>query len=372
MDPILDPILLVDDEKDNLQAIQRLLRGEYQVTVTTSPIEALKLVKSQLFHIIISDQRMPGMSGVELLEKVKKLSPGSTRILLTGYTDIESVIESINRGHIYRYIAKPWDPEDLKLTLRQANEAFKLRKEVEEKNAELEKTNRELEETLTELTLLDKAKARFLSLVSHELNTPLTVLNSFMGLLSQSQSELSGDLQKSVKALSGAVHRFSEIVGEVLTYTKLESVRKLRLTRVSLGAELQKMVVGLSSQSKTKQISFTLEQTEVLEESFDWEKMDLALTRIFSAVIERAKGESQIRLRCAEEQGKLTLTIVWEGDSLPSQAFQPFETGSSELHHHQNLGLSLAIAKLIIETHGGKIITQDTASETNQLKLILK
>ena len=190
----MDPILLVDDEKDNLQAIQRLLRGEYDVAVTTSPLEALKMVKERVFHVIISDQRMPGMSGVELLEKVKKLSALSTRILLTGYTDIESVIDAINRGHIYRYIAKPWDPEELKLTIRQANEAFTLRKEVDEKNTALEKTNRELEETLTELTLLDKAKARFLSLVSHELNTPLTVLNSFMSLLSQSQSELSGDL----------------------------------------------------------------------------------------------------------------------------------------------------------------------------------
>ncbi|MFM8314103.1 MAG: response regulator, partial [Deltaproteobacteria bacterium] len=127
MEQILDPILLVDDEKDNLQALQRLLRGLFQVTLTTSPLEALKLISTQKFHVIVSDQRMPDMTGVELLEKAKKLCPQATRVLLTGYTDIESVIDAINRGHIYRYIAKPWDPEDLKLTLKQANEAYRLR-----------------------------------------------------------------------------------------------------------------------------------------------------------------------------------------------------------------------------------------------------
>jgi CheY-like chemotaxis protein len=69
--PLLDPILLVDDEKDNLQALNRLLRGLFQVTTTTSPLEALQLMGAQRFHVIVSDQRMPDMSGVELLEKAK-------------------------------------------------------------------------------------------------------------------------------------------------------------------------------------------------------------------------------------------------------------------------------------------------------------
>ena len=80
----MDPILIVDDEKDNLEALKRMLRGQYDVTIAESPIEAMKLVQSRLFHVIVSDQRMPQMTGVEFLEKAKKLSPLSTRILLTG------------------------------------------------------------------------------------------------------------------------------------------------------------------------------------------------------------------------------------------------------------------------------------------------
>ena len=112
----MDPVLIVDDEKDNLEALQRLLRNQYAVTTTNSPFEALKLIQKSEFNVIISDQRMPEMTGVELLEKIKNVRPATTRVLLTGYTDVASVIGAINRGNIYRYVAKPWDPEDLKIT----------------------------------------------------------------------------------------------------------------------------------------------------------------------------------------------------------------------------------------------------------------
>lgn len=365
LDPILDPILLVDDEKDNLQALQRLLRGHFHVVSTTSALEALQLMGSQRFHVIVSDQRMPDMTGVELLEKAKKLSPHSTRILLTGYTDIDSVIDAINRGHIYRYIAKPWDPEEFKITLKQANEAFQLRKELEEKN-------RALEKSLSELSLLDKAKARFLSLISHELNTPLTVLQSFMSLLSQSQAELSKDLQKSVSALSGAVHRFSEIVTEVLTYTRLESAGKLKLGQIDLDKQVKKMIEDTRTACHSRKIQVKYESDNLGKETFDWEKMELALDRIITSIIERAKPDSEIDLKAKNESGRLILSFAWNGDPLPANAFKPFETGSPELHHHKNLGLSLAIAKLIIEGHGGKILEPQPCSKENSLTLQLK
>ena len=129
----MDPILIVDDERDNLEALKRLLRNDYDITVSESAFEALKLVQKNDYHVIISDQRMPELSGVELLEKVKGICPDTTRILLTGFTDIEAVIDAINRGNVYRYVAKPWDPEDLRITLRQANEACMLRREVKQK-----------------------------------------------------------------------------------------------------------------------------------------------------------------------------------------------------------------------------------------------
>lgn len=365
MEQILDPILLVDDEKDNLQALQRLLRGLFQVTLTTSPLEALKLISTQKFHVIVSDQRMPDMTGVELLEKAKKLCPQATRVLLTGYTDIESVIDAINRGHIYRYIAKPWDPEDLKLTLKQANEAYRLRSEVEEKNKALEKS-------LAELSLLDKAKARFLSLISHELNTPLTVLQSFMSLLSQSQAELSKDLQKSVSALSQAVHRFSEIVNEVLTYTRLEATDQLKFKSVDIDTAHEHLVSKLRAAAEKKKVRIQFQQGQVGTAHLDWEKMELALTRIMMAIIHRALPDSEIQMGSLKENEQVLLDIRWQGEMLPQDAFKPFETGSSEMHHHKNLGLSLALAKLIIEGHGGSISPTDPLRAEPHLRVRFK
>jgi len=366
LDSILDPILLVDDEKDNLQALQRLLRGIFEVTICASPVEALRLMGLKEFHVIVSDQRMPHMTGVELLERAKKISPQSTRILLTGYTDIESVIDAINRGHIYRYIAKPWDPEELKITLKQANESYQLRKEVEEKNKALEKS-------LVQLSMLDKAKARFLSLISHELNTPLTVLQSFMSLLSQSQAELSKDLQKSVSALSKAVHRFSEIVSEVLTYTRLESSGNLKLQKISLDQEFLTMIETLKPQANEKSVSLSFQSNGIKEESLDWEKMGLALNRILAAVLIRTAPQTEVSMTLKLENNHLGLEVDWTGDPLSLEAFKPFETGSSEMHHHKNLGLSLAIAKLIIEGHGGAIESfEKQANGKSKLKLLLK
>ena len=364
MENVLHPILLVDDEKDNLEALTRLLRGVFKVTAVQSPVEALQLLPHQDFHVIVSDQRMPALTGVEFLEKAKKLSPHSTRILLTGYTDIESVIDAINRGHIYRYISKPWDPEEFKLILKQADEAYLIRKELEQKNIALQNS-------LSQLSLLDKAKAKFLSLISHELNTPLTVLQSFMSLISQSQTELSEDLKKSVSALSKAVDRFSEIIHEVLTYTRLESTQSLNLRPVNLGPCLSAVVNSIEKKYSNKKISWDITDISSEPLSLDWEKMSLAIEKILDSIGRRALSDSLIRLSSGMEKKNLMMSITWSGEGLPSDSFKPFETGQSEMHHHQNLGLALAIAKLIIESHGGKIEFDSLSKEHNQLKIQL-
>ena len=114
-------ILCVDDEVDNVEALERLFRKKYNVLKATSGKEALTLIKDQPVSLIISDQRMPQMTGVQFLEKSLKTHPDTMRILLTGYTDIDSVIAAINSGQVYRYINKPWDPIDLGKTVDYGN-----------------------------------------------------------------------------------------------------------------------------------------------------------------------------------------------------------------------------------------------------------
>ena len=117
-------ILLVDDEENVLRALVRLLRRDsYEILTATRPRDAMELLASQPVQVILSDQRMPEQSGTQFLSQVKDMYPDTVRLILSGYSDLASLTDAINRGAVYRYIAKPWDDEDLR---RQIREAFRL------------------------------------------------------------------------------------------------------------------------------------------------------------------------------------------------------------------------------------------------------
>jgi response regulator RpfG family c-di-GMP phosphodiesterase len=114
------PILLVDDESEILFSLRGLLRTEFDVHTAESGAEALEILNRQSIHAIMSDQRMPNMTGVELLRRAKEERPEAVRMVFTGYADIKAVIDAVNEGGIYRYLTKPWDPDELVAALRQA------------------------------------------------------------------------------------------------------------------------------------------------------------------------------------------------------------------------------------------------------------
>jgi DNA-binding NtrC family response regulator len=121
-------ILIVDDEPANLRTLERLFRQDYDVTTANSGSEALEILKHQDIALLITDQRMPGMTGIELLKHTVSIRPRMVRIILTGYTDVEALVEAINSGQVYRYVSKPWDNEELKLTVKRALEHFEVQK----------------------------------------------------------------------------------------------------------------------------------------------------------------------------------------------------------------------------------------------------
>ena len=106
-------ILLVDDEEDNLALLYRTLRGPYNLEKTTSPLKALELLDEKEFELVISDHKMPEMDGVEFLKRVQLKHPAVMRILLTAYSDANILVDAINYAKIYRYIKKPYNPEEL-------------------------------------------------------------------------------------------------------------------------------------------------------------------------------------------------------------------------------------------------------------------
>jgi two-component system response regulator HupR/HoxA len=138
-------VLAVDDEQASLNAINRTLRKEFEVILSLNAQSALEALKKEKITVLLADQRMPGMTGVELFQKALQIQPNAVRILITGYTDIEATIQSINDGQIYYYINKPWEPEDLRLIVRRAAEYHQLLVDNQKLMAELKQANEQLQ-----------------------------------------------------------------------------------------------------------------------------------------------------------------------------------------------------------------------------------
>jgi class 3 adenylate cyclase len=144
-------ILYVDDEEDNLVVFRSAFRRFYKVFTATSGSEGLKVMQNENISIIITDQRMPHMTGIQFLQQLPEI-PENIRMILTGFSDVEAIIEAINTGKVYRYITKPWDKDELKITIDNALEALTLRRSNRKLILELQDANESLEQKVEERT----------------------------------------------------------------------------------------------------------------------------------------------------------------------------------------------------------------------------
>ena len=138
-------ILYVDDEENNLISFKATFRIKYNVYTAISGEEAKKILDAKPIDIIITDQRMPNMTGVEFLESILGDYPEPMRILLTGYADMNAVIDAVNKGKIFHYLSKPWNEEELDMTIQRAYDVYKLKKDEKELREQLGVTNEQLE-----------------------------------------------------------------------------------------------------------------------------------------------------------------------------------------------------------------------------------
>lgn len=159
-------VLYLDDEENNLRSFKAAFRRDYDVHTAITSEKAFELVKTIKPHVIFSDQRMPVTTGVEFFNAIRQVFPDPVRILVTGYTDVNDIIEAINKGHIYRYITKPWSEPEIKVAIDNAYDLYKTKKALNNKVEELEKTNHEL--------------SRFIYSASHDLRAPVA---SALGLI---------------------------------------------------------------------------------------------------------------------------------------------------------------------------------------------
>lgn len=162
-------VLYIDDEENNLIAFKATFRRQYEIYTASSAAEGLKILQNIDIPIIIADQKMPNMTGVEFFKSISKTYPDPMRILLTGFTDIDALADAINHGDVYRYIQKPWSDLELHNAIKNAYDAYCGKLDLRNKITELEKTNDELN--------------RFIYSISHELRAPLVSVIGIVNLV---------------------------------------------------------------------------------------------------------------------------------------------------------------------------------------------
>ncbi|MEE3326582.1 MAG: ATP-binding protein [Myxococcota bacterium] len=203
------PILYVDDEPENLRVFELAFKREFKILTATSADEGLRILNENPVALVLSDQKMPGVTGVEFLSRVRDIDPKTVRVLVTAYGDVDILRQAINDGSIYRYIAKPWDPPDMELTLQRGIESYALE---QERHA-----------LLDELTLLNR--------LSRSLHSEMNLDRLLSLLLSALVDEADYD---------GAAILFFENNGEALSWQGVQPTDSIvgdELKEIALGTE---------------------------------------------------------------------------------------------------------------------------------------
>ena len=242
-------VLCVDDEENILHSLKRLLRKEgYRLLTATSGAEGLKILKENDVHLVISDQRMPEMSGTEFLAQVKENYPDVIRIVLTGYTEVDSITASINKGHIYKFILKPWNDQNLKLEVKQGLEQYdlmqsnkRLHEKVLQQNEELKQINENLEVLVKNRTMELEIQNQALEL-SHAILEDLPI--PIIGISSEMMIVLTNSKAQTLSFNNGSVEvgkRLSEFfssdleekITDVLTANTCDTFKEYRFSEAT-------------------------------------------------------------------------------------------------------------------------------------------
>jgi signal transduction histidine kinase len=391
-------ILCVDDEIDNVEALERIFRKKYTVLKATSAAEGLALLQeNNSVALIISDQRMPKMTGVQFLKESLNYAPQAIRILLTGYTDVESVIDAINSGEIYRYITKPWDPIDLANTIDRAIEKFDLTAELKEKNIALKKA-------FDELKTLDDAKNNFMVLINHELKTPLTVILSFLELTLE--TALDEDQKKYLNRIGQSADRLKKIIDDVLAFVSAETglmrITKKKISSAKLigdvvtryereaGAKLGDAGVKTGA-GTTKDASKSSASTKhdsgkgaaskkIIQPQIDVDvKLDPnVITEVIYRLLDNAmkfgiaKSDVIIDVQSSDPHF-VEFSVTNEGPALAPETIEkilkPFTLDEDILKHSQGLGLGLSLTQALLKRHSSSLAIE---SHQNRVRASFK
>jgi signal transduction histidine kinase len=339
-------VLYLDDELNNLVAFKAGFRTLFTVYTANNVMEALQLLNTHEIHVIISDQRMPDMTGVEFFEHILLKHPDPVRILLTGYSDISVVIKAINKGQIFRYIEKPWDQHRIVEAVEGAYKHYWVSSQLKLKNQELEKMNEEL--------------SRFVYSASHDLKAPVKTM---LGLLFLSK-DLTEEKEETTARVVKSIRQLDNVINSITDFYKNHNFT-VNLTKIDFKLLMEEAIISVKNSTATPFDDVEIAIDIVEEQPFvsDSFRVALVLNNLLSNAIKYQKLDGKNKkVSVSIVSDKRNTRIVMEDNGIgiaeayKDKIYNMFYRASTQ---NTGSGIGLYIAKETVEKLNGSI-TLDT------------
>lgn len=358
-------VLYVDDLQTNLILFQATFEHDYHVILAESAAKAMEIMKEQEIQVLVTDQRMPDMTGTELLEIVSREYPDVRRFLLTAFTDFETVVEAVNKGHIHGYINKPLQAEEVRLSINNSLEMYYLRKRNNEMMIELENAN-------LELMGLDGMKSEIIKVISQEIRNPL---NRIMGTLHLLKDKMEGqELAGVINILDSSVSRLEEFSsmteqisilkspGHTLDMQELNLKQVIEYGMIEVSEDLKEKGIGLDLQNHTPDMCIKGESDLLVS----------CLVNILrNAMNHTGKGET-ITIITSKSDNEVICEVIDQGENYSEKLLEDLTSQLTATDHklNLNLGIDLALSQLIMEAHGGNILFERANGSKASVKML--
>ncbi len=351
-------VLYIDDEDNNLKSFRATLRRDFKVFTALDGKEGLEIAAREEIQVVIADQRMPGMTGTEFFEQMVKVNPDPIRILLTGYSDISSVIDAINKGEVYRFIDKPWNIEQIKNSIKNAADLYFMRKELKEKNEKLQKMHSEMN--------------KFVYSLSHELRGPLM---SIAGVAKLAKLEMA-DIQ--VLEYFDMIEQSTDKLDDYI-FKMLDFYRSTKMDHKLGPIDFNEI---MEQQLKAYREKFGLEDFQVdvnidQQEKFfsDDAKIRVILNNLFSNSVQfqdEDKDQKIIKVSIQVGQDGAEILIEDNGIGIENKYIEEvFDLFTRATDQNVGTGLGLYMVKEAVEQLGGKIDIDSNPGDWTKVKVKL-